>query len=74
MSDATNKGRGRPVQMQLPELTGQEALFMVGFLDRVIAALWQAYGDQMSRCLCGDQLGPRIDLTEEDRAFYERLF
>lgn len=74
MIDATNNGRGHPVRIHLPELTGQEALFVVGFLDRVIAALWQAYGDPMSRCLCAGPLGPRIDLTEEDRVFYERFF
>ncbi len=74
MTDTRNKCKGRPVTVLLPELTGEQALFMVGFLDRMIAALWQAYGDQMRPCLCDGQLGPRIDLDEQERAFYEGLF
>lgn len=75
MTQTPSNGKGRPVMVLLPELTGEQALFMLGFLDRVIAALWQTYGDQLRPCLCdGQQLAPRIDLDDEDHAFYEGLF
>lgn len=42
------KPRRPHTQIHLPPLTGAQAYLLVGILDRAVAAIWRAHGDDMA--------------------------
>jgi hypothetical protein len=46
-------------RLALPPLEGEDALAIVNFLDRAIAAIWRAHGHAMADCLAELHARPR---------------